>query len=1117
MAAGRDGEWAIGLVGALTVVRDGRVLDDAAVGSRKARTVLARLAVDAPAAVPADRLIEAAWPAGAPRAPAENLATMVSRLRSALGPAVVVGVPGGYRLGDRAARGVDLVEAGALLRTARARLPGEPGPALAAARRVLALLGDGAVLPDADWAAPARTTATRMLRSARHAAADAALAVLDAGAAVEAATAAVDADPLDETGSRLLMRAHQLAGEPARGLAEYARLRAVLADDLGTDPAPETRAVHTALLRGERPADPRGPAGWTGTAPILTAPAGAAADPATPGGLRPDGAGPPRPAETGGLVGRDGEAGALGEWWAGAAAGRSGVVLVTGAAGLGKTRLAEEVAGLAAGTGGRVLRARCYGTERSLFLQPLADALRPVVTGLPAAVLAELAGPDAAALSTVLPDLEDVLGPAAGPEIRLRAAFAGLTGFLRRLAARGPVLLVLDDLQEAGLTTVDFLHHLARHSAGAALLVLAVVRTGEGEEATARLADVAAVLPVRPLVPAAVSRLAAADGRPELADELYRLTRGHTLFVVETLRGLRAGEPGIPGSLRDAVTARVRRLGPETEELLRAASVLGPPFDPHTLAGLLGIPGPDATRRCERALHAALLAVTGDAYEFVNDLVQEVLYATTPAPTRVQHHRRAADLLADRPEAAAVHAVAAGQPMRAARAWLRAGEESLRRWAAPDAEAFLDRALAVLSTVDDPGRTELCGRLLLVRGRAREARGEFDGAWADHQQAVELAREAGDQRLEMAALRQLGGDVLVGQGRSSELCVSYLEAGVRIAHALGDHVAEADLLGRLAVVSTNQLRFDLAVSYGRSAVATARVATDPVALAAALDGLKTPYAYLGDLAGLGPVLAELEPLLRGQGDLWRLQWAVLESAFPAVAVGDWGTALDRIAAARALNRRSRFGAYESWFVAHAGWVLRLRGDADAAVAAGREAVALTDRDGHPWWLAAAYAFLGTTLLATGDRAGAIAALETSVAVAADIGADGYLLRGLGPLAEATGDPDLLARADTLLAGITAPAGGAWLLGADVHLAVARAWIAAGAPDRAQAVLDRLRPAAEAGWPVLVALATAVAADAAAGRGDSAAAAALHARAAGLADRHGVALPAGAPPARTTAG
>jgi DNA-binding SARP family transcriptional activator len=1169
MAVGRQqrdgGEWEIRLVGPLSVARDGRQLADAAVGSRKARTVLALLAVDSPAAVPVDRLIDAVWPTGPPRGPAENLATMVSRLRAALDPAVVVSVPGGYRLGDGAARGVDLVEAAALLRTARARTEAaEPAPALAAARRALELLGDGAVLtdqPDAEWATPARAEAARLLRAARHGAATAALALLDAETAAAAATAAVEADPLDETGSRLLMRAYQLAAEPARALAEYGRLRAALADELGAEPAAEARAVHAALLRDQQPEGPTGSLRDQQSAALSdrqlgtpsdrqlgalsdqqsaalsdqrsaslpeqrsAAPSdqqvGARRDPQSgqPRGRQPAaGDPPPRTARVRPvpgrrlLVGREAEETRLADLWSATTAGTPGFVLLMGAAGLGKTRLATEVATVAAATGGRVLQARCYGTERSLFLQPLADAVRPVVTGLPAPVLAELAGDDPAALAAVAPDLEAVLGPAGpldgGPDVRLRRAFAALAAFLRGLARRGPVLLVLDDLQEAGRTTVDFLHHLARHSAGAPLLVLAVARSGEGDEAAARLADVATTLPVQPLTPAAVGRLAADAGRPELADELYRRTRGHTLFVVETLRGLAAGEPGIPGSLRDAVLARVARLGPETEEALRAASVLGPPFDPGTLAGVLGIPGPDAVRRCERALHAALLAVAGDAYEFVNDLVQEVLYATTPAPTRVHHHRQAADILADRPEAAAVHAAAAGQPLRAARAWLQAGEESLRRWAAPDAEAFLDRALTELSTVDDPGRVELSGRLHLARGRAREARGAFDTAWADHQEAVALAREAGDQRLEMAALRQLGGDVPIGQGRSIELCVAHLEAGVRIARGLGDRASEADLLGRLAVVCTNQLRFDLGVRHGTAAVATARATAEPAALAAALDGLKTAYAYLGDVTRLQPVLVELEPLLRAAGDLWRLQWAVLESAFPAIARGEWEAALDRIAAARTLNRRSRFGSYESWFVVHGGWVERLRGHSGPAVAAGREAVAVAARDGsrHPWWPAAAHAFLGATLLAGGDRAGAVPELEASVRMTSGVGAGGYLLRGLAPLAEATGDRDLLIQADELLAGVTAPAGGAWLLGADVYLAVARAWLAAGAPDRAQAVLDRFLPAADAaGWPTLVALGTEVAAACATARGDRAAARRLAERAAVLAARYGVAL------------
>lgn len=1014
------------LAGSFAVVRDGRPLPDREVGSRKARTLLAVLATARPAGVPVDRLVAALWPDGPPRNPVENVATLVSRLRAALGPATVAAVPGGYRLGDVA---VDLDRAEALVRTARA---GEPGPALAAARAAVDLLGTGEALPehpDAEWATPARASAVRLLRAARHLAAEAALALPDPAAAVAAAQAAVDADPLDEAGTRLLLRAHQLAGEPARGLAAYARLREVLADELGADPAPETAAVHAALLRGTRPG------ARTTSRPVTSALAG-------------------RAAETGRLAGA----------WSAATAGTAGFVLVTGAAGIGKTRLAEEAAALAEATGGQVLRARCYGTERSLFLQPLADAVRPVVTALPPSVLAGLAGADPAALAAVVPDVTAVLGPAAPPagaaDVQRRRAYAALAGFLLRLADRAPVLLVLDDLQEAGLATVDFLAHLARQSARAPLLVVATLRTGEGDEAAARLDGVAEPLPVEPLDPAAVDRLAADAGRPDMGSRIYRLTRGHTLFVVETLRGLEAGERGVPGTLRDAVLARVRRLGPDVEEAMRAASVLGPPFDPDTVAGVLGIPGAEAARRCERALRVGLLTVAGDAYEFVNDLVQEVLRASTPAPTRVSHHRRAADVLADRPEAAAAHAAAAGQPVRAARGWLAAGEDALRRWAAPDAEAFLDRAL---DTLADAEEAELRARLHLARGRARETRGAFGDAWTDHERAVALARESGDRRLEMAALRQLGGDVPIGGGRPIDVCVPPLEAGVRIARELADPVSEADLLGRLAVVTANQLRLDLAVRHGEAAVAAARAA-GPQATAAALDGLKTAYAQLGDIAGLERVLPELEPLLRRQGDLWRLQWAVLESAYPAIARCDWDAALGRIAAARELNRRSRYGTYESFFALHAGWVHRLRGDATAELAAGREAVALAG-GGHPWWPSAAHAFLGGTLLARGDRAAAVPELETAVRFADGRGVPGFLLRGLAPLAEATGDPAVLDRADALLAGIT---GGPWIPGADAYFSVARAWHAAGDPGRAAAVFDRLLPAAERlGWRSVV--------------------------------------------------
>jgi hypothetical protein len=363
----------------------------------------------------------------------------------------------------------------------------------------------------------------------------------------------------------------------------------------------------------------------------------------------------------------------------------------------------------------------------------------------------------------------------------------------------------------------------------------------------------------------------------------------------------------------------------------------------------------------------------------------------------------------------------------------------------------------------------------------------------------------------MAALRELAGDVLIGLGRPTAECVPHLAAGVRIARSLGDRASEADLLARLAVVASNRLRFGDAVRHGLAAVAAARAARDDAALAAALDGLKTAYAYSGDVAALGPVLAELEPLLRRQGDLWRLQWMLLESAFPAVAAGDWTGALDRVEAARAVSRRSSYASYDAWFVVHRGWIERLRGRRAEALAAGTEAVAVAAaQGGHPWWSAAAHAFLGGTLLEAGDRPAAVRELTAAVRHAERSRAEAHLLRGLASLAEATGDRDLLGRAADLLAEVTAPSG-AWLLGADAYLAVARGWLAAGEPDRARAVLAPFLAAAErAGWPPLQALGTAAAADIAAAAGDTAAADRDRTRARALAARCGVALPG--PPA-----
>ena len=287
-----------------------------------------------------------------------------------LGPDLIEGGRTGYRLAARPGLVVDLDAAAALCEQAEGKLGGAPAVALAAAERAHELLSAGTAIGDepyADWAEPAREQMRELLRRVRLAAAEAALATGNPRQAAGYADAAMAADPLDEAAHRWYMSAAAAAGEPARALAAYEALRQQLGEELGTDPAPQTRELHLAILR-EQGGRPGG----------------------APGGLVAGGRTGPRGGPA--LAGRDREIGMLLETWNTAAGGQPGLVTITGEAGIGKTALAEALAAEAAATGGTVLRTRCYETERSLFLQPIVEAIAPVVAMTPAPDPAAAAG-----------------------------------------------------------------------------------------------------------------------------------------------------------------------------------------------------------------------------------------------------------------------------------------------------------------------------------------------------------------------------------------------------------------------------------------------------------------------------------------------------------------------------------------------------------------------------------------------------------------------------------------------------------------------------------------------------------------------------------------------------
>jgi DNA-binding SARP family transcriptional activator len=254
----------------LVAVRDLRVrllgglvvggLHPSAVGSRKARTMFAALAVRPRRALPADVLAEILWPEQLPSRPGDQLGVLASRLRGVFGSERIRRSDAGYEL---AVDWVDVEELGAWATSAQVHLADGDGPsARHAAGRALAL-ARGPLVPEegAEWFERPRAAALRAVAAAALVGAEAALLAGDPLGATYAAQLALDDDPYDEAALRLLMRAHVAAGRPASALAAYAAMRTRLRDELGVSPDWRTEVVHTDALRTEPPIGVSAPLG----------------------------------------------------------------------------------------------------------------------------------------------------------------------------------------------------------------------------------------------------------------------------------------------------------------------------------------------------------------------------------------------------------------------------------------------------------------------------------------------------------------------------------------------------------------------------------------------------------------------------------------------------------------------------------------------------------------------------------------------------------------------------------------------------------------------------------------------------------------------------------------
>ena len=765
-------------------------IEPQAFGSRKARLTLQLIALGAGQAVPTGVLIDALWDTAPPARPEDQLAVLVSRLRSVLGRDRIEHRDQGYLLH---CDWLDATELTMLTREVETRREaGNVMGAVAAARVALSLIrGDGPQPLAGEWAQLRQAELERLIGRARLVAATALLEAGDWMAAADAASAAAERDPYDEAALRVLLRAYVMGGRVAGALAAYAGTRARLADELGTDPSPETTALYTAILRGE-----------------LTVPARAA---------------PARP----GPVGRDDELACLEAVAARARGGSAEVVMVDGEAGIGKTTLLRAWAGQRAAAGDTVLTASCGPLDRSLPLDALLTALAALLRELEPGVSADILGGDVTLLAPLLnltpgprlkgtpPMLADgMLGPA--------VLYLALVRLLGRLAERAPLVVVVDDAHLAGPPLPDWLRFVRRESV--AVAVVAAVRTGEGE-----------ALPATTFIHLdALGREAAAElVGPGRVDELYARSKGHPLFLTELAQQAAGAE--LPASLVDSVSARCDELG-TAGLLLRTAAVIGPEVDADLLAAVLGRPVIALLDDAEQAVAKQFLVERDGIFRFRHELVREALAASATAGRAALLHRQAGRVLDRRPGAdpltVAGHARLGGDLVLAARALRDASAQAAERFDYAAAEALLDDALRLSPGPDG----------WLARSRIRTLRRRYAEALEDVERALQEGA-AGAAALEVGAWASYFGRQFAQAAQFAEdgalaaedaaTRARCLAAGGRTRHAAGD-LAGAELLlgeafslaegadrvtaaGWLGVLRAHQSRVDEALALLRPA------------------------------------------------------------------------------------------------------------------------------------------------------------------------------------------------------------------------------------------------------------------------------------------------------------
>jgi DNA-binding CsgD family transcriptional regulator len=583
------------------------------------------------------------------------------------------------------------------------------------------------------------------------------------------------------------------------------------------------------------------------------------------------------------FVGRRGDLEAVAGAFAQAGQGDPAVVIVSGEAGVGKTRLVEEATAAAIAAGGRVIAGGCVELGGDAMpLSPLVEALRSLAHQVPPDALDELLGNARPELARLVPELDPERTAPPGERPQTAQLLELVLGAIARAGRDRPLVVVFEDLHWADRSTLELVTLLVRGLHDTQVLLLLTYRTDElhrahplrrlvgGWDRSRRVHRVQLERLLRDEVAAQLEGIIGSPPAPDLVELVFERSDGNP-FLVEEVAGavLGGADPdALAPSLHDVLLARAEHLSGDARHVLRMVSAAGSWAPDELVAAVASLGEEPLYAALREAVEQQLLIVhsSGRGYAFRHSLARDALYEDLLPGERVRLHAAFGQALDERPELAgseleaasmlAYHWHAAHDTRRALAASVSAGRQAAETFAPSEAQRHFERALELWPGCPDAG--EITGLDAIEVGRLAADAAQNGGAV---ERALSLLDEAllvlgadGDP-LRRAQLLEQRATVLRDLGRGHE-AVADARAAVALLPEDPPSEARARVLSVLAQLHIHADDMPAAVQDAERAVAAALAAGATRSLANARVTLGAGTGYLGDLEGGLAILHE---------------------------------------------------------------------------------------------------------------------------------------------------------------------------------------------------------------------------------------------------------------------